>query len=504
MTTYFQNRLTALALLFSFVLTSATADIVFAPYFRDNAVLQRDKDVPVWGRADPGEKVTVVFQSQTLETTTDDMGRWSVKLAPMPASATPAKLLAKGKNTVVVNNILVGEVWLCSGQSNMAWPVKSSNNAGEEIAAANYPLIRHFRTERTVSSTRADDVAGGWEVCSPETVGDFSAMAFYFGRELNRKLNVPIGLLNSSWGGTRIEPWMSPEGLAADPHSDAVYERWRIEVAAYPARSEKYEKSMYRWRKARDSAKKSGEKFTLAMPKKPEVVSSRREPSALYNGMIAPFIPAAIRGVIWSQGASNSLRPLEYRTLFPSLIRQWRGDFRQGDIPFYYAKLANLARAKTFPLMREAQDCALKLPNTGRAVTIDIGDSLDIHPGNKQDVGLRLALNALANTYNFDCEYSGPVFAGIVKENKALSIKFTHAAGLKSKIPGLPGFVIAGADKQFFPATARIEGETILVSCDRVKDPVAVRYAWENDPPAPLYNSADLPAAAFRSDDWEE
>ncbi|MDF9832017.1 sialate O-acetylesterase [Ereboglobus sp. PH5-5] len=501
--THSRNRLVALAALIALSLTTATADVVFAPYFRDNAVLQRDKDVPVWGRADPGEKVTVTFQSQTVSATADDMGRWSVKLAPMPANATPASLVAKGKNTVTVGNVLVGEVWLCSGQSNMAWVVKPMNNAANEIAAANYPLIRHFKTKLVPSSTPADDAVGEWTVCSPETAGEFSATAFFFGRELFKKLNVPIGLLNSSWGGTQIEPWMSLQGLASDPAARAVFERWQDEVKSYPYRAEKYEKDSDQWKKNRDTAKKEGKNFTTAAPKKPEGPTSRRAPCSLYNGMIAPFVPAAIRGVIWYQGEANASRYAEYRTLFPTMIRQWRADFQQGDIPFYYVQLANYARGNNWAFLREAQEYALKLPNTGQAVTIDIGASNDIHPRNKQDVGLRLALNAFAHTYKLGGEYSGPMFAGVSKENGALRVKFDHAAGLKSKDPNLPGFVIAGADKRFFPAQARIEGETIVVSSERVKDPVAVRYAWDNDPPAPLYNGADLPASPFRSDDWK-
>ncbi|OAM88037.1 sialate O-acetylesterase [Termitidicoccus mucosus] len=500
-----RSRLAAGLALLTLAVTTASADVVFAPFFRDNAVLQREKPVPVWGRADPGEKVTVTFQSQKTEATADDMGRWSVTLSPMRASSTPAELVAKGKNTVTARNILVGEVWLCSGQSNMAMTVNRTLDADAEIAgAASYPLIRHFKTKLTSAALPCDDAEGAWEVAGPSTAGGFSAAAYYFGRELFKALNVPIGLLNSSWGGTQIESWMSPQALSADPSWPEVVQRWQDEMKAYPAKAAKYEIDIDQWNKARATAKKEGAKFTTRAPRKPDGIGSRRQPAALYNAMIVPFLPAAIRGAIWYQGEANAARNAEYRTLFPAMIRQWRADFGQGDFPFYYVQLANFGRGTSWAFQREAQGYALKLPATGQAVTIDIGESADIHPKNKQEVGRRLALNALANTYKLGGEFSGPVFDGVSKEKGALRVKFTHAAGLKTKDPALPGFAIAGADKKFISAKARIDGETVVVSAAAVKDPVAVRYAWDNDPPSPLYNGSDLPASPFRSDDWEK
>jgi sialate O-acetylesterase len=498
-------RLAAALALFALAAATAGADVVFAPFFRDNAVLQREKPVPVWGRADPGEKITVTFRSQAAAATADDQGRWRVTLAPMPANSTPAELVAKGKNTVTARNILVGEVWLCSGQSNMAMTVNRTLNADAEIAdAANYPLIRHFRTSLTAAALPADDVGGEWRVCGPATAGGFSAAAYYFGRELFKTLNVPIGLLNSSWGGTQIESWMSPPALAADPNWPGIAKRWQDEMQAYPAKAAKYEADIDTWNKEAVAAKKAGEKYTRTKPRQPEGIGSRRQPAALYNAMIVPFLPAAIRGAIWYQGEANATRHAEYRTLFPAMIRQWRADFGQGDFPFYYVQLANFGRGATWAFQREAQECALKLPAAGQAVAIDIGESADIHPKNKQEVGRRLALNALANTYKLGGEFSGPMFDGVSGEKGALRVKFTHAAGLKTKDPALPGFVIAGADKKFVPAQARIDGGTVVVSAGAVKAPVAVRYAWANDPPAPLYNAAGLPASPFRSDDWKE
>ncbi|MDR0901864.1 MAG: sialate O-acetylesterase [Opitutaceae bacterium] len=497
-------RLLAGLALLALAATNAGADVVFAPFFRDNAVLQREKPVPVWGRADPGEKVTVTFQSQTVTATANDMGRWGVALAPMPASSAPAELVAKGNNTVIVSNVLVGEVWLCSGQSNMAMTVDRTLNAGDEIDAANYPLIRHFKVPLTSAATPCDEVGGEWQVCSPAVAGKFSAAAYYFGRELFKKLNVPIGLLNSSWGGTQIESWMSTPALVADPSWPEVSKRWTTVARSFPGKAEQYEKDIAAWTKADNEAKKTGGKNTARKPSKPDGIGGRTQPGALYNAMIVPFLPAAIRGAIWYQGEANVSRHAEYRTLFPSMINQWRANFGQGDFPFYYVQLANFAPRNGLPFQREAQECALKLPNTGQAVIIDIGLSNDIHPTNKQEVGRRLALNALAGAYNLGGGFSGPVFDGITKENGALRVKLKHAAGLKTSDPDMPGFAIAGDNKKFVRAEARIEGETVIVSAGSVKDPVAVRYAWANDPPAPLYNGDNLPASPFRSDDWAE
>ncbi len=498
-------RVFAGAVLLAFAAAPAGADVVFAPFFRDNAVLQREKIVPVWGRADPGEKVTVTFQSQTLDTVADDMGRWSVKFAPMPACAAPSELVAKGKNTVTVRNVLVGEVWLCSGQSNMVWLVKYTLNAQDEIAAADYPLIRHFNTPHVSAARPCDDVGGEWQVCGPATAGEFSGAAFYFGRELFKKLNVPIGLLNSSWGGTHIESWMNPHAASPD---DAVWRlvltRWQGAMKTYPARAEKYENDLDASSREAAAARMEGRQYTRPVLRKPDGAGSRSQPGALYNAMIAPFLPTAIRGAIWYQGEANAPRYAEYRTLFPEMIRQWRAAFGQGDFPFYHVQLANFTISVPWAFQREAQEYALKLPNTGQAVSIDIGESKNIHPKNKQEVGRRLALVALANTYNLGGECSGPRFAGVTRENGALRVTLDHAAGLNTKDPALPGFVIAGADKKFVAAKARIDGETIIVSAKSVKDPVAVRYAWASDPPAPLYNGAELPAAPFRSDDWEK
>ena len=490
----------------------ASANIAPAPLFRDNAVLQRDKPVAVWGRAEPGERVVVSFRSQEHETVADNLGRWRVTLDAMPACAEGASLVMRGNNTVTAANVLVGEVWLCSGQSNMEWMVKQSLNFGAESAAAKYPLIRHFWIPPVSSAFPRDEAQGAWAVCSPGTVGDFTAVGYFFGRELFKELKVPVGLVHSSWGGTMIEAWMSEEALRAEPAWPAISKRWRETAAAYPARLARYSSEMDAWTKEQAAAKRAGAPFTREKPREPDgAPGGRAQPAAIYNAMIAPLIPYGLRGVIWYQGEANATRYAEYRALFPAMIRQWRADFGQGDVPFYYAQLANYERGTEWAFQREAQQCALKLPATGQAVTIDIGESKSIHPKNKQEVGRRLALNALAKTHGRDVEYSGPEYAGVSrekgKEGNALRVSFTHAAGLRTRTgtrdAALPGFEIAGVDRKFRPAVARIEGETVVVSAPGVSEPVAVRYAWAPDPAVSLYNGAGLPAAPFRSDDWE-
>lgn len=482
-------------------------EVVPAPLFCDNAVLQREKAVPVWGRANPGEQVSVSFGSQNKATVTDAQGQWLIILDPMPATHAPADLIIKGDNEITVRNILVGEVWLCAGQSNMEWPVDWAANAEVEIAAANYPKLRHFKVAHAAAAMACDEVEGSWQVCSSDTVGKFSATAYYFGRELFGKLDVAVGLINCSWGGTQIESWMSPHALQSDESWPSVLSRWERELKSYLSREIEYQAELDQWLMDSNYAKAEGKPATKRKPQHPEGVGSRRQPGSLYYGMLRPLIPAAIRGVIWYQGESNAARYKEYRTLFPSLIRQWRADFLQGDLPFYYVQLPNYKSTSrwgnNWALMREAQQGALKLPNTGQIITIDIGDWNDIHPKNKQEAGRRLALHALSKLYGKELEFTGPVFAGFRKEKRALRLFFRHADGLHAKDPNMPGFGIADKDRKFKPAKARLEGETVIVYSKEARDPVAVRYAWANNPGAALYNSSNLPAAPFRSDDWE-
>lgn len=492
-------------LLFTAVFVSAA--ILPAPLFRDGAVFQRDKPLVVWGTAEPGERVEVRFRMQTATAVAGAEGLWQVALHAEPASAEPAELVMTASNTVVVRDVLVGDVWLCSGQSNMEWKVAASADAEREMAAANDPLIRHFKVPRTPASTPQTDCGGKWESAAPDTVGEFTAVGYYFAREWRRRVRVPVGLVNSSWGGTQIESWMSDAALQADPSYEAVAARWRQWLDGHPARVERHNAALRRWREEKAAAEKEGKTFARGEPSAPEGAGSRREPASLYHGMIHPLQPFALRGVLWYQGEANGERGAEYRSLFPSMIRQWRADFGQGDLPFGFVQLANFERpvdksGQQWAFLREAQGAALGLPATGMVVTIDIGDLQSIHPKNKQEVGRRLALWAGVHLLGEQQAFSGPRFAGMEIEGAQLRLRFSEAQGLRSAGPAPTGFEVAGTDRRFVSAAARIEAGTVVLTAPGVSAPVAARYAWRNAPEANLYNADGLPAAPFRTDNW--
>jgi sialate O-acetylesterase len=496
--------------------SSLRADVTPAPLFTDHAVLQREQPLPIWGRAAPGEKVTVTFAGQTRMTTTAGDGRWVVLLDPLLTNAQGADLTIVGHNSLVVHDVLVGEVWLCSGQSNMEFRLDQALNAQQEIAAANFPLIRHVKIARTVAERPADTVeTTGWQPASPQTAGKFTAVGYFFARDLYQKLGIPIGLVNSSWGGTPIESWLSPAALASDPSFHVVAERWAQDLAAYSSAKPVYDRWLADWRKGEADAKARGEKaHQLWLDQHPWQRAPRGPgdswtPSGLYNGMINPLAPYAMRGVLWYQGESNADRAEEYRAMFGALITTWRGHFGQPDaLPFYWVNLANFratyeTRPDNWPWLREAQTQTLALPRTGQAITIDIGAANDIHPTDKQDVGRRLALLAKHRLYANSVDDTGPMFAGAVREGRNLRVRFTNVGGgLVAHDRPPQSLEVAGADRVFHPATGRVERDTLIVSSAEVKEPIAVRYAWSNAPDANLYNGAGLPAVPFRSDDW--
>ncbi len=487
----------------------AHADITLAPLFRDGAVLQRDQPVAVWGRAAPAEKVQVTFGGQTASVVTLANGRWKVTLKPLKASAQPAELVATGANTVRVRDVLVGDVWLCSGQSNMGFIVRNVENADAEIAAAKFPLIRQFKVTLTAAEQPKDDVVGEWSSCSPATVGNYSAVAYFFARDLHRQLGIPVAIVNSSWGGTQIESWMSEKVLRAHPAAKDIYARWEKLLADYPAKKQAYGPALEKWKANQAAAKAAGKPFTTRAPLAPEGPGSRWQPASLYNGMIAPLVPYGFKGAIWYQGESNAARHAEYGSLFTDMIKQWRAEFGQ-PLPLYFVQLADFASGAgntgdVWAFLREAQTKALALPGTGMAVTIDIGHPTDIHPKNKQEVGRRLALHARKQLYGEKIETDGPVFKSARRDGQAMRVTFTHAAGMRlapAKDDGRIAFEVAGEDRKFVPATVRVDGDAVIVSADSVAQPVAVRYAWRNLPDARLYNAAGLPAAPFRSDKW--
>lgn len=637
-------------------------NLKLADVFSDNMVLQCERPVPIWGWAAPGEEITAAFNGQTKTTKADTHGRWQVTLDPMPASHESCDLIlqsAIGNRKSEIKNVLVGEVWICSGQSNMQWSVGQSNDAEQEIHAARYPLIRLLTVPRHTADQPQTELSGtAWQVCAPATIANFTAVGYFFGRELFRRLNVPIGLIDSAWGGTVAEAWTSREALLAVPELSEIvtsYDRDRPNLeklqAAYakqmgviaartrdtgntgwakgwadlqsPEGQWKDADLPWLWQNSEDlnfsgvlwfrkelelPAAWAGQDLRLAigacdksdttyfnntqvgsvtMQERPDAWSFLREytvpgrlvqpgrnviavrvhsnmyaggmtgpaalmqlacparpalppiplagpwrytveqnyglvkvpqlppgpdspnvPSCLFNAMIAPLTPFALRGAIWYQGESNAERARQYRTLFPTMIRDWRRHWRQGDFPFLFVQLANFMAIPQEPTesqwaeLREAQAMTLRLPNTGMAVTIDVGESQDIHPRNKQDVGLRLALSALADVYKVPGVIgSGPLFHEARREGAALRVLFTQAAGgLVCRGSELRGFAVAGADRKFVWAQARIEKDAVLVWSPSVPEPTAVRYAWADNPLCNLYNAAGLPASPFRTD----
>lgn len=481
----------------------AQADVKLPALFSDHMVLQADTTVPVWGWASPSEEVTVSVAGQTATATADANGKWMAKLAKLKAGG-PHVLNVKGKNELNVQDVLIGEVWLGSGQSNMAMIVNAAKNTSGEVAAADLPQIRMFTVFSIASDQPEADCKGSWIVCSPKEVGRFSATAYFMGRELYKALNVPVGLINSSVGGTPIESWISPDAQRGASELKEFIASRQAEYDAFdPVKAKAdYEKQLAAWKVASEKAKAEGKKVSAA-PRDP--ANSRRikgNIGGLYNGKIAPLVPYAIRGVVWYQGEANTAadKAALYQYQLPLLVRDWRNQWGY-DMPFAWVQLPNfLGPGRNFPLVREAMLKSLSVPYTGMAITIDIGEANNIHPTNKQDVGRRLAQWALGAVYGQPIETSGPLPTGFEKRGKEFVVSFSHADGLMSKGANPKGFRIAGADNEWQPAAARIEGNKVIVSNPDVSDPVAVRYAWENNPDCNLYNAAGLPASPFRTD----
>jgi sialate O-acetylesterase len=506
-------------LLTALLALDARADVRPSALFQDHAILQRDKPVPVWGLADPGEHVRVTFAGQSVTATAGSDGKWRADLAPLPASATPATLTIAGNNTLTFSDVLVGEVWLASGQSNMEWSVEKSNDADLlKLTARAFPAVREIKVGRKVSADAVTEFTGEWKPSSPDTVGSFSAAAHTFARDLHLALGVPVGIVQSSWGGTPVESWLSPAALAATPHAEKVAARWQQLLARHPAEQAAFEKRHTAWTAARDRAAAEKKPFNQAEPRAPQGPSSPHRPSALYQGMIHPLLPCAVRGFLWYQGESNGGRAAEYADLFPALIKNWRADFAQGDLPFYWVQIAsyknNQPDGLDWPALREAQTRTLALPATGQVVTMDIGDFTDIHPKAKTEVGHRLARLALRRTYGFtELADSGPVFSGfeITPGDPAatppragsITVSFENTSnGLRHPAAALAGLELAGEDRVFRPASARIAGVKVVVTSPDVPSPVAVRYAWRNYSPAALCDNLGLPVPPFRTDAW--
>ena len=495
-------------------------------------VLQRDRPVPIWGWADAGEPVTLTLRDsaevvEQVRTRADQDGNWQAELAPRPAGG-PYSLTV---NELELTGVMYGEVWLCSGQSNMEWPVLAADAAEMEIAAAYYPDIRLFHVPRLPAGSPSPDTTAHWQASSPETIATFSAVCYYFGREIHSELDLPVGLIAAAWGGTMIEPWTplvgfrSVDGLGqlAD-HAVAADASYREQL---PATLEAVEA----WIASTRAAIERGGPV-MPMPESTHPLANEKQPTALYNGMIHPLVPYAIRGAVWYQGEANVGDGMSYRDKMEALIGGWREVWGQGDFPFYYAQLApydytfrsmlesrlgvdvspeywrTLASRFGYevdpyrlPEIWEAQTAALSIPNTGMAVTNDIGNAADIHPTNKQEVGRRLSLWALARTYGkSNLAYSGPLYRSMEVRDGDIVLRFDHADGLTTRDGELPTwFEVAGADRQFVEASAVIDGETVVVSSDAVSDPAAARFAWHTAAEPNLVNGAGLPAGAFKT-----
>ncbi|GAT34682.1 sialate O-acetylesterase [Terrimicrobium sacchariphilum] len=494
-------------------LGAASADVALASPFTDRAVFQQGKPVAVWGKADPGEQVNVRFEAPGIErsasTTAGADGKWSVALQSLPVSSESGRLTVSGKNTIALKDILVGEVWLAAGQSNMDMALFWTPRGKELAAKADSPEIRFFKVRTVASDAPADSLKGAWSLCVAGSAGGFTELGYHFAQKLHEKLNVPIGIINSSYGGTSIEAWMDEASLAADPAGPEVKRRWQEALAEFPARRKKFEEAKAVWEAEKEAAKSSGAEFKKPAPTPPSGgPGSQYVPSGLYNAMIHPLVPYSIRGIIWYQGENNVKRPTEYQTLFPSLITGWRRLFAQGDVPFLWVQLPNynIGADANWPGLREAQARTLSLPNTGQAVTVDIGDGKEIHPANKEEVASRLARIAFHRVYgDANVADSGPVFDRADFDGK-VTLHFRDApGGPQLKAPGMEigGFQVAGSDRVFREATAQLEGDTIVVSSPSVGKPEAVRYAWTNNPQGlVLVNATGLPLAPFRTDTW--
>ncbi len=506
----------------------ARADLRLPAIFADHAVLQRDKALPIWGWAEPGEKVAVKLGTESGEATAGKDGRWQVVLKSQPVSKTPLTLTVTGKNTITVKDVFLGDVWLCGGQSNMEWGLGGCD-APDDIQAADFPLIRQFGVELHFAMTPQTDVKGRWAVCSPQTAPGLTAVGFYFARRVQKETGVPIGLLRSCVGGTNIECWMSQETLMNTPALAPYGKLMRDSLATYQKDLAAALPAVEEWTTKSRDALKSGRPVPLppAFPEFPFGEKAFRPRCVtLHNGMIAPLVPFALRGVLWYQGENNSggaADGLQYIEKKRAMLADWRKWFGDPNLPFYFVQLAAWLKPSTDPAggdgwahIRDAQRKCLSIPRTGMAVATDVGDADDIHPKNKADVGDRLARWALANEYGKKVVPSGPLFRALKIDGNKAVVAFDHVgAGLmvggkdgrkpvdEVKDGKLARFAIAGKDKKWVWATAVIAGDTVVCTHPDVPNPVAIRYAFTMNPVgANLYNRDGLPASPFHTDDW--
>lgn len=510
---------------------SLMADVKMPSVFSNNMVLQRDIPLNVWGWAAPGEKVTVSFAGQTVSADADKDGNWAVKLSPVAMNKNPQEFKVSGKNSLVFKNVLVGDVWVCSGQSNMAMVVNNCLNAKQEADASANPLIRQIKVNMTSALYPEKDASvppQKWVEANPGNTPWFTAAGYFFAREIVKETGIPVGLINTSWGGTPIEPWTPIQGFKKVPELKNIADQvdaWLPATEKGKKNFLKYIEDMKVWMPKAELALKDGTMPPPA-PLMPGITNDYKKPTMIFNAMVSPIMKYGIKGALWYQGEANGGEGMSYANKMNALISGWRELWAQGDFPFYFVQLANFqtsnpndpAGADGWARCREAQTKTLSIvPNTGMAVIIDIGEAKDIHPKDKQDVGKRLAAWALAKDYGKNNVVSGPLYKSFKVEGNKIRVSFDHiggglVAGEKSfldpfkETPGaaLKSFAIAGADKKWYWADAVIDGDTVVVSSKDVPAPVAVRYAFSYNPPQGVnfYNKETLPASPFRTDSW--
>lgn len=504
----------ALLIAVMFAVSMAQAELRLPALFTDGMVLQREMETPVWGWAAPGAQVTVELAEDIRETRADDTGRWRVQLPARPASSVAQSIRIRSVGVeLMIHDVLVGEVWVCSGQSNMAWPISRSLDPDLESIVANFPHIRYLRVPPLGTQALQWDFDGQWEVASPATVPSFPAVGFLFARWIHEALDVPVGLIHNAWGGSAAESWIRRDVLEADGRFEDYLDSWRETEATYDHDQalRDWQEEHAQWRATADLLRAQDKRVPPAPRQPRDPMTGQQRPGNCFAGVLNPVIGYGIRGVIWYQGEANSGRAWHYLDLFPLLIRHWRQEWGQGDFPFYWVQLTGFrARVEepgesTWAELREAQTMTLSLPNTGQAITYDLGEARDIHPRDKQNVARRLARIALARDYGFDIPYRSPTFISMRTNNSTIEVDFTDAGDqlYSFDVENPRGFAIAGADRRWQWAYAVITGpHTVVLNHPEIPHPVAVRYAWSDNPDATLRSAEQLPVTPFRTDDW--
>jgi len=491
------------------------AELKLPAIFSDHMVLQQNQTNPVWGWDTPGTKVTVTFAGQTRTDEADEKGAWRVKLDPVPANALPQKIAIAGSQKREINDVLVGEVWMCSGQSNMGMTLGGDWNGDIEAASSKLPNLRLIKVPQVGTQELKNDFNGQWKASSAESATTFSAVGFYFGRYLHQILGVPVGLIDNSWGGSAAEAWVRRDTIDKDPRFKALIESTRKREADMQtdAAKEAHEKAMTKWKEDAEKLKAAGKPIPRQPQSPAQWLAGNARPGNIFGGVVHPTLGYGIKGVVWYQGESNAGRAYEYRELFPFMIEEWRKEWKQGDFPFYWVQLADFMAEKTEPAesawaeLREAQTLTMKrVPNGGQAVIIDIGEGRDIHPKNKRDVAARLARWALAKDYGQKFSYRSPEFKSLeIKDNKAIVTLDMFGGVLRPfDVLDARGFVVCGEDKVWHNAKGTILGtDKVELTSAKVAKPIAVRYAWADNPIANLATMQGLPVTPFRTDDFD-